>query len=127
VDEHASYWTDVFPGITVFALGLASLVSPLTVAVLAAVPGNHAGVASGVNNAVARAGSLLAVAALPSLVGLAGEEYRDPVMLTTAYHRALLLSAAMLVVGGVVSWFGLHEAGRLSETGRPPIEETHPA
>ena len=127
VDQDASYWSDVFPGITVFALGLAALVSPLTVAVLAAVPGNHAGVASGVNNAVARAGGLLAVAALPSLVGLAGEEYRDPAALTDGYHLALLLCAGMLVVGGVVSWFGLHEVGRLQETGRPPIEEKHRA
>ncbi len=127
VDEGASYWTDVFPGVTVFALGLAALVSPLTVAVLAAVPGNHAGVASGVNNAVARAGGLLAVAALPSLVGLSGEEYRDAATLTGGYHRALLLAAAMLVVGGVVSWFGLREVGRLGETGRPPIEERHQA
>jgi EmrB/QacA subfamily drug resistance transporter len=127
VDEQASYWSDVLPGLTVFSLGLAALVSPLTVAVLAAVPGNHAGVASGMNNAVARAGSLLAVAALPSLVGLAGAEYRDPLMLTAGYHRALLLSAALLALGGVVSWVGLGEAGRLSETGRPPIEERHRA
>ena len=107
----------------VFALGLVMLVSPLTVAVLAAVPGNHAGVASGVNNAVARAGGLLSVAALPAIVGLSGEEYRDPAALTAGYHQALLLCAGMLVVGGVVSWFGLHEVGRLQETGRPPIEE----
>ncbi len=127
VDEDASYWSDVFPGITIFALGLAALVSPLTVAVLAAVPGNHAGVASGVNNAVARAGSLLAVAALPALVGLGGADYRDPAALTDGYHLALLLSAGMLAIGGVVSWFGLHEVGRLQETGRPPIEETHHA
>jgi Major Facilitator Superfamily len=127
VGSDASYWRDVLPGITVFALGLAALVSPLTVAVLAAVPGNHAGVASGVNNAVARAGSLLAVAALPSLVGLGGEDYRDPAALTQGYHQALLLCAGMLIIGGVVSWFGLHEVGRLQETGRPPIEETHPA
>ncbi len=125
VDEDVSYWTGVFPGLLVFSLGLVTLVSPLTVAVLAAVPGNHAGVASGVNNAVARAGSLLAVAALPSIVGLGGEEYRDPTALTAGYHQALLLSAAMLAVGGVVSWFGLHEVGRLQETGRPLIEESH--
>jgi EmrB/QacA subfamily drug resistance transporter len=127
VGQDASYWTDVFPGILIFSLGLAALVSPLTVAVLAAVPGNHAGVASGVNNAVARAGSLLAVAALPSLVGLGGEEYRDPIALTHGYHLALLLCAGMLAIGGVVSWFGLHEVGRLQETGRPPIEESHRA
>jgi hypothetical protein len=80
-----------------------------------------------VNNAVARAGSLLAVAALPSLVGLVGEDYRDPVALTSGYHLALVLCAGMLAVGGVVSWFGLHEVGRLQETGRPPIEEIHRA
>jgi EmrB/QacA subfamily drug resistance transporter len=127
VDADTSYWTGVYPGIQVFSLGLVTLVSPLTVAVLAAVPGNHAGVASGVNNAVARAGGLLSVAALPAIVGLVGEEYRDPTALTSGYHQALLICAAMLVVGGVVSWFGLHEVGRLQETGRPPIEETHPA
>ncbi len=125
VDSEASYWADVFPGITVFSLGLVTLVSPLTVAVLAAVPGNHAGIASGVNNAVARTGSLLAVAALPSVVGLVGEDYQDPVVLTAGYHQALLISASMLAIGGVVSWFGLREVGRLQETGRPLIEEAH--
>ena len=100
------------------ALGLASLVSPLTVAVLAAAPDRHAGIASGINNAVARSGALLAVAALPALVGLAGAEYRDPVALTEGYHRAMLAASGMLVVGGVISWFGLQEVGRLSETRR---------
>jgi EmrB/QacA subfamily drug resistance transporter len=127
IGEDSSYWTGVYPGVQVFSLGLVMLVSPLTVAVLAAVPGNHAGVASGVNNAVARAGGLLSVAALPAIVGLSGEEYRDPSALTSGFHQALLLCAGMLVVGGVVSWFGLHEVGRLQETGRPPIEETHRA
>jgi hypothetical protein len=88
------------------------LVSPLTAAVLAAVPGNHSGVASGVNNAVARAGSLLAVAALPALVGLSGEAYRDPVAMTAGYRGAMVACAAMLAVGGVVSWFGLGRAER---------------
>jgi EmrB/QacA subfamily drug resistance transporter len=127
VDADTSYWTGIYPGVQVFCLGLVMLVSPLTVAVLAAVPGNHAGVASGVNNAVARAGGLLSVAALPAIVGLTGEEYRNPAALTSGYHQALLICAAMLVVGGVVSFFGLHEVGRLQETGRPPIEERHTA
>ncbi len=112
VGEDASYWTDVFPGLTIFALGLAMLVSPLTVAVLAAAPSRHAGIASGVNNAVARTGSLLAVAALPAVVGLSGDDYRDPAMLQTGYHQAMLIAAAMLAAGGVVSWFGLHGVGR---------------
>ena len=118
VDADATYWRNVFPGITLLALGLTSLVSPLTVAVLAAAPGHHAGVASGINNAVARSGALLAVAALPALVGLSGAEYRDPVALTEGYHRAMLVASGMLVLGGVISWFGLQEAGRLSETHR---------
>jgi EmrB/QacA subfamily drug resistance transporter len=123
VGADSSYWSGVFPGITLFALGLAALVSPLTVAVLAAAPDSHAGVASGINNAVARAGSLLAVAALPAVVGLTGADYADPDILSTGYQRALLIAAAMLFVGGTVSWFGLREAGRLSETRRTPSKE----
>ncbi|MCW2867294.1 MAG: major facilitator transporter [Marmoricola sp.] len=124
VGPGASYVVDVFPGITVFALGLASLVSPLTVTVLAAVPDSHAGVASGINNAVARAGSLLAVAALPALVGLGGQQYADPQALTGGYRRALVVAAAMLLLGGAVSWFGLRGTGRRTPTRRTPTEET---
>ena len=122
-DEGSTYWLDVFPGILLFALGLAELVSPLTVAVLAAAPDRHAGVASGINNAIARAGTLIAVAALPAAVGLAGAEYRDPTALTAGYQSALLLASGMLALGGMISWLGLHEAGRLSETPRPPTKE----
>jgi nitrate/nitrite transporter NarK len=118
VDADANYWSDVLPGVSLLALGLSSLVAPLTVAVLAAAPDRHAGVASGVNNAIARSGTLIAVAALPALVGLAGAECRDPVALTEGFHRAMLAASGMLVVGGVISWFGLQEAGRLEETHR---------
>lgn len=107
VDADSSYWLGVFPGMALFALGLSGLVSPLTAAVLAAVPDGHAGVASGVNNAVARAGSLLAVAALPAIVGLSGEDYRNPVELTAGYEAGQLLCAGLLAVGGIVSWVGL--------------------
>lgn len=95
------------PGLVVFALGLALLVSPLTAAVLAAAPDDHAGVASGINNAVARAGSLLAVAALPALVGLSGTDYRSPETMTAGYRAAMVICAVLLAGGGVVSWFGL--------------------
>ena len=102
-----SYWTGVFPGMVLFALGLAALVSPLTASVLAAAPDRLAGTASGINNAVARAGSLLAVAALPPLVGLTGDAYADPAAFTAGYRPALLACAALLAGGGIVSWFGL--------------------
>jgi hypothetical protein len=111
VGEGATWWS-VLPGMTVFALGLALLVSPLTAAVLAAAPDRFAGVASGVNNAVARAGSLLAVAALPALVGLAGDDYLDVDAMTDGYRAAMLWCAGLLAAGGLVSWFGLGRAER---------------
>jgi len=103
VGEDVNYWTDVLPGLTVFGLGLALMVAPLTATVLAAAPDEHAGIASGVNNAVARAGSLLAVAALPVAVGLGGEQYTDPVAFDSAYGSAMVICAVLLALGGVVS------------------------
>ena len=98
------YWRDVAPGLTIFGLGLALMVAPLTATVLAAAPDEVTGIASGINNAVARAGSLLAVAALPMAVGLSGDDYRDPVRFDSAYGTAMVVCAVLLVVGGVLSW-----------------------
>lgn len=107
VGPDVTWWRDVAPGLTVFGLGLALMVAPLTATVLAAAPDEVTGTASGVNNAVARAGSLLAVAALPMAVGLTGDDYRDPARFDTAYGSALLICAGLLVLGGVVSWFAI--------------------
>ena len=104
VDLDTSYWLDVLPGLTLFGLGLALMVAPLTATVLAAAPDEQAGIASGVNNAVARSGTLLAVAALPPAVGLSGMEYADPTALAAAYSSAMVACAALLVLGGAVSW-----------------------
>jgi len=104
VDAGTTYWIDVGPGITVFALGLALLVAPLTSTVLGAAPDHNAGVASGINNAVARMGSLLAVAALPLVVGLSGADYERPATFTAGYERAVWIGVAMLVAGAAVSW-----------------------
>ena len=56
---------------------------------------------------MARAGSLLAVAALPAVVGLGGEEYADPQAFDAAYGSAMMICAALLVVGGAISWFAI--------------------
>jgi EmrB/QacA subfamily drug resistance transporter len=104
VDADAAYLTTVLPGLTVFGLGLSLTVAPLTATVLAAAPEEHAGLASGVSNAVARSGSLLSVAALPPLVGLSGEQYADPVALAAAYPVAIWSCAGLLVLGGAISW-----------------------
>ena len=104
VTSSSSYWTGVLPGVTVFGVGLVLLVAPLTATVLAAAPDRFAGVASGVNNAVARSGSLLAVAALPAAVGLSGADYARPVAFSSAYRTAMLVCAVMLLGGAAVSW-----------------------
>jgi EmrB/QacA subfamily drug resistance transporter len=67
-DAHAGYISEVLPGVIVFGLGLAMTVAPLTAAVLSAVDQRHSGLASGVNNAVARVAGLLAIAALGAVV-----------------------------------------------------------
>jgi predicted MFS family arabinose efflux permease len=68
LDERGTYLTQVLPGAVVFGLGLAMTVAPLTATVLGAVAAEHAGVASGVNNAIARIGSLLAIAIVGAVV-----------------------------------------------------------
>ncbi|MGB5951228.1 MAG: MFS transporter, partial [Ornithinimicrobium sp.] len=98
------YWVHVLPGMTIFGLGLSLMVAPLTSTVLAAAADRHAGIASGVNNAIARTGSLLAVAALPVMVGLAGDDYAVPAAFDAGYQRALLICAVMLLIGGAISW-----------------------
>ncbi|GAA2742081.1 MFS transporter [Terrabacter aerolatus] len=108
----STYWTGILPGISVFGLGLTLLVAPLTATVLAAAPDRYAGVASGVNNAVARAGSLLAVAALPAVVGLHGADYTVPEAFSSAYRAAMLICAALLVAGGAVSWLLIRNPDR---------------
>jgi EmrB/QacA subfamily drug resistance transporter len=105
VTAGTSYWLGVLPPLCVFALGLALMVAPLTATVLGAAPEGRAGVASGVNNAVARAGSLFAVAALPVVVGLSGAEYEDAGAFGSAYGQAMWVCAGLLAAGGVVSWF----------------------
>ncbi len=104
IGPDVSYVRDVLPGAIVFGLGLSLMIAPLTATVLAAAPDEHAGIASGVNNAVARAGALLAVAALPVAVGLHGAEYADPVAFDDAFRMAMMICAVLLAVGGVVSW-----------------------
>jgi EmrB/QacA subfamily drug resistance transporter len=105
VDAGSSYWVDVLPGSLVSGLGLAMLVAPLTATVLDAAPDRLAGVASGVNNAVARAAQLLAVAALPVAVGLSGHDYADPARFSSGFSTAMVVCAALMATGGALAWW----------------------
>jgi EmrB/QacA subfamily drug resistance transporter len=102
IGPETRYFTDVLPGVLVFGLGLAVLVAPLTGAVLGAVPASEAGIASGVNNAVARTAQLLAVAALPGVAGISGA-LGDPAAFDDGFATAMWLCAGLLVIGGVLA------------------------
>ena len=103
IGHGGNYVTEVLPAMLVFGLGLAINVAPLTATVLAAVPAEHAGMASAVNNDVARAASLIAVAVLPAAAGLTGASYLHPVKFSAGFHTASLIAAGLCVVGGAVA------------------------
>jgi MFS family permease len=103
IGRHASYATDVLPALLVFALGLAATVAPLTATVLAAAPAHQVGVASAVNNDIARAAGLLAVAVMPGLAGITPKAYASPAALSTGFHHAVLISACLCAFGGLLS------------------------
>jgi EmrB/QacA subfamily drug resistance transporter len=103
VTPGASYLLTVLPAVVVFGLGLTAVVAPVTATVLASAEDRHAGVASGVNNAIARTGGLLAVAILPAAAGLTGESYADPDAMTSGWQMAMWLCAGLCVLGGVLA------------------------
>ena len=107
VSPGGHYVTDVLPAVIVFGLGLSLTVAPLTATVMAAADVDLAGIASGVNNAVARAAGLVAVALLPALAGLTGASYQHPAALSAGFHTALYISAAVTFSGVVIAFFGI--------------------
>ena len=104
VGRDASYFPDVLPALLVLGLGMVTLVAPLTATVLASVDTARAGLASGINNAAARAAGLVAVAALPLLAGMGEEAYRSADAFDDAFGRAMPLCAGILVVGAVIAF-----------------------
>lgn len=114
VDEDFVYWWQFLPGILVIGLGMAMTVAPLTSAILGAVDPGRAGIGSAVNNAVARISGLVAIASLSVIAGSQLD--------VDGYRRTALALAALLVIGGVVSWIGIRNPSRkhAAPAGQPP-------
>lgn len=100
----ATYLTGVLPGVLVFGLGMTLVVAPITSTALSAVEPSRSGVASGVNNAVARVAGLLAIALLPLAAGLTADTSAS---FSAGVHRALLLAAVLCAAGGLLALAGL--------------------
>jgi MFS family permease len=103
VSPRGDYLTEVLPAMLVFGFGLAINVAPLTATAMNAAPAEHAGVASAVNNDVARAAGLLAVAVLPGVSGITGETYLHPVTLESGFQTAMIISAVVCALGGIIA------------------------
>jgi EmrB/QacA subfamily drug resistance transporter len=101
--HHGNYVALVLPAVVVFGIGLAITVAPLTSTAMGAAPAEHAGVASAVNNVVARAAGLLAVAVLPLLAGITGAAALEPHHLAHGFRIAVLIAGVACAAAGAVA------------------------
>jgi EmrB/QacA subfamily drug resistance transporter len=127
-----SYLTMVLPAMLVFGAGLTITVAPLTSTAMGSAPAEHAGVASAVNNAVARAAGLIAVTVLPLLAGLTGAAALQPHHFAAGFRVASIIAGCTCAAGGLLAAAtirdpGLVEKDRSAPTnrqrGRPGLEQ----
>jgi MFS family permease len=128
VGAGSTYLGDVVAPMLLFGLGLSCTVAPLTSTVLAAAPDHQAGIASAINNDVARVAGLLSVAVLPALAGLTPAAYADPALLSAGFQRAALIAGMICAAGGVLA-FATIRSPRPSEPAstETAADETDPA
>jgi len=130
LDEDVEYWTELFPALLVFSLGLVATVAPLTATVLADADEHNAGIASGVNNAIARVAGLLCVAGIGAVVAAvyAGELGSRAAGADTlavipgmpesvaasvhAFHVGVAICAGLMALGGILGLVGIRNPRR---------------
>jgi MFS-type transporter involved in bile tolerance (Atg22 family) len=96
-----AYWTHAFPAILVMSIGMALAVAPLTSTVLEAVDRHQTGMASGLNSALSRLGSLIVVALLGAVLAAKGDALLKP------FGSAMIIMGIVAALGGVAAFFGL--------------------
>jgi EmrB/QacA subfamily drug resistance transporter len=133
-----SYLTDLLPALLVFALGLSLTVAPLTATVLADADEDDAGIASGVNNAVARVAGLVGVSVVGVVVAstLVGDTFAPNSESVRAFHAAVLICGVLVAAGGIAGFVGIVNprravpaaecsGGQLVGTPQPAVEAAH--
>jgi EmrB/QacA subfamily drug resistance transporter len=100
-----SYWTHVIPAVLIFGVGLAITVAPLTSTAMSAAPAEHSGIASAVNNVVARSAGLLAVAILPLLAGITGSQALSAAHFASGFRTAVVIAGVTCAAGGILAAF----------------------
>jgi EmrB/QacA subfamily drug resistance transporter len=104
ITADVNYWTQLLPGVLLFGLGLTITVAPLTAAILGAISERQAGIGSAINNAVARVAGLVAIAMLGIITGATLD--------VAGFHRGLIVTAALLILGGVISAIGIRNIAK---------------
>jgi EmrB/QacA subfamily drug resistance transporter len=111
---HTSYLSDLLPALLVFALGLSMTVAPLTATVLADADEGDAGIASAINNAIARIAGLVGVSVIGVVIAgmLVGDTFAANASSVRAFHTAIAICAALLAVGGLAGAAGIRNPTR---------------
>lgn len=112
-DNSINYFVDLLPGIIFFGLGLSITVAPLTSAILGAISSAQSGIGSAINNAVARVAGLIAVATIGLAIG-------STTLTIETFHRGLIYTAALLIIGGVISAIGIKNPQRPVDSPKQP-------
>jgi EmrB/QacA subfamily drug resistance transporter len=119
----ASYLSGLVPGLALFGLGLATLVAPLTAAVLGAVPEERAGVGSAVNNAMARLAGLLGTTMIPLAAGLGRLAQLRGAALADGVGAALRIGAGLCLAGSFVAFLTVRITAAVASASHPSATE----
>jgi EmrB/QacA subfamily drug resistance transporter len=114
IGMHPSYVRDLLPGLLVFSIGLSMTVAPLTATVMADANEGDAGIASAINNAVARVAGLVGISVIGVVIAstLVGDTFAANTASVRAFHEAIGICAALIAAGGLAGAFGIRNPRR---------------